>query len=424
MTARDSLAEAQLDPIENSFIPVHELDKPYPNRTAPMMNHAAELSPSPISVPSEIPRKSIRTAAMERKARLTSTSAEDGIPAISTSRTRHTKLWGSSVEGLETVGGRKGPQSKSGPSKASSYSDGTRAASDMFRWVKGELISEGVYGKTYLAMDATTGELITAKQADIPDRGAAVDEADRLGDPPQVSALEALKRESEILKDVNHPNVILYLGREETPKFFSVFMEYLPGGSVENLLRKYGWFEDTLVSTFIRQIVTGLEYLHSHGIVHGDLCARNILVGSDGTCKIANFEDSQLVSPSNEYGEAERVSLPRSTSLRPESAFYMAPELIRPRPEEGDPKGDIWSLGCVAVEMWTGERPWVGMDVETVLAKIDAKEISPIPARVQLSEPADDFRRRSFSYDLKERPSASELLKHPYLTHQAVFSET
>ncbi|KAI0668960.1 kinase-like protein [Trametes maxima] len=407
MTARDS-PEAQLDTIANPLIPVYDLDKPLPSRTAPADN-TAELSPSSIPAP-PTSRKSIRAVATDHKAaRLAGTPAEGGArPATSTSRIRHTKLWGSRLEGLETVGGREDPSWESGSLKASSHIGGK----PVFRWVRGKLIAEGVYGKTYLAMDATTGELIAAKQAAIPGPRAAINEADR---SRQLSAVEALKRESGILRDANHPNVILYLGREETPQSFSVFMEYLPGGSIKSLLQNYGRFEDTLVSTLIRQIVTGLEYLHSRGIVHGDLRAQNILIDSDGTCKIANFEDSRLISPSSdEFDKAESVSL-QSPSLRPESPFCMAPELVRPKPKVSDPKSDIWSLGCVTIEMWTGERPWAGMDVGTVLAKVSAKDIPPIPAGVQLSELADDFRRRCFCYDPNERPSASELLKHTYI---------
>ena len=86
----------------------------------------------------------------------------------------------------------------------------------IFRWVRGELIGKGTYGKVYLALNATTGEMIAVKQVEIPKT-----EADR-DDKRQVSVVEALKLESETLKDLDHPNIVQYLGFEQTPDFLSM----------------------------------------------------------------------------------------------------------------------------------------------------------------------------------------------------------
>ena len=91
--------------------------------------------------------------------------------------------------------------------------------------MRGELIGKGTYGRVYLALNATTGEMIAVKQVEIP-RTASDKEDSR-----QVTVVEALKSESETLKDLDHPNIVSYLGFEETPTFLSMCVElpsYLP----------------------------------------------------------------------------------------------------------------------------------------------------------------------------------------------------
>jgi serine/threonine protein kinase len=86
----------------------------------------------------------------------------------------------------------------------------------IFRWVRGEMIGKGTYGRVYLALNATTGEMIAVKQVEMP--RTASDKSDSR----QVSVVEALKLESETLKDLDHPNIVQYLGFEETPTFLSM----------------------------------------------------------------------------------------------------------------------------------------------------------------------------------------------------------
>jgi len=91
-------------------------------------------------------------------------------------------------------------------------------ATAIFKWVRGELIGKGTYGKVYVALNATTGEMIAVKQVEIPRT-----ENDR-NDSRQVTVVEALKLESETLKDLDHQNVVQYLGFEETPRYLSMLV--------------------------------------------------------------------------------------------------------------------------------------------------------------------------------------------------------
>src|SRR5258708_2141239 len=88
----------------------------------------------------------------------------------------------------------------------------------IFKWVRGELIGKGNFGRVYMALNATTGEMIAVKQVEIPRT------ASDKNDSRQVTVVEALKLESETLKDLDHTNIVQYLGFEETPNFLSMYV--------------------------------------------------------------------------------------------------------------------------------------------------------------------------------------------------------
>ncbi|ETW87393.1 hypothetical protein HETIRDRAFT_407058, partial [Heterobasidion irregulare TC 32-1] len=243
--------------------------------------------------------------------------------------------------------------------------------------------------------------MIAVKQVEIP--RTASDKSDSR----QVTVVEALKLESETLKDLDHPNIVQYLGFEETPTFLSIFLEYVPGGSVGSCLRKYGRFDEDVTKSFSAQILSGLEYLHSKNILHRDLKADNILVEQTGVCKISDFGISKRTDDVNEQAVLTAMQ---------GTVFWMAPEVVNIGKRGYNAKVDIWSVGCVVLEMWAGERPWRKEEAMAVIVKLyHQKQAPPIPSGITLSALADDFRRRCFAVNPDERPSAAELRKHPYL---------
>ena len=85
--------------------------------------------------------------------------------------------------------------------------------------------------------------------------------------------VEDLQREIDLMRTLKHPNIVQYLGAkvDNSKNILNIFQEWAPGGSISSLLKKFGPFSTTVVKTYLAQILKGLQYLHSHGILHRDI---------------------------------------------------------------------------------------------------------------------------------------------------------
>lgn len=262
------------------------------------------------------------------------------------------------------------------------------------KWVRGELIGKGKYGRVYLALDASSGEIMAVKQIEIP--------ADR---PGSRSLVAALKFESELLRKLDHVNIVKYIHFEKTETCANIFMEYVPGGTLSSSIKSFGPFSQNIAKFFIAQILNGLAYLHSHQVLHRDLKADNILVQNDGTCKISDFAISKHADNEGLVYTALQGSL-----------FWMAPEVINTKQQGYTTKVDIWSLGCLILEMWTDARPWKGLEAVSVMFNLyQGKQPPPLPTDISLTAVARDFCHKCFTLDPTARPSAVQLQDHPYV---------
>ncbi|VDB91575.1 unnamed protein product [Peniophora sp. CBMAI 1063] len=251
----------------------------------------------------------------------------------------------------------------------------------------------GPSSNVHLGMNSKTGELLAIKRVK-----SSVDSA----------AWSIINNDADILRDLDHPNVVQYLGSELASASFSFYMEYVPGGSLASLIRTYGSFEEPLASNCASQIACGLEYIHSRSIIHRSLNAKHILLGNDGTCKIANF-GAAVFHQEDEAHKPPALWDPYRTA--PE-AMYLGPRLY-------DCKIDIWSFGCVLLEMWTGERPWSGEPSRTVASKLHTgRQGPPIPAIVDHRRHALGLVKRCLAITPILRPSATDLRGHPYIVGQ------
>ncbi|KAI9882633.1 MAG: hypothetical protein M1823_005621 [Watsoniomyces obsoletus] len=274
---------------------------------------------------------------------------------------------------------------------------------DNLKWIRGALIGQGSFGSVFLALHTMTGELMAVKQVEMPsDSGTAMDHKKR-------AMVNVLKHEISLLREIQHPNIVQYLGSSSDDEHLNIFLEYVPGGSVAAMLTQYGPLREPLIRNFVRQILTGLAYLHGRDIIHRDIKGANVLVDNKGGIKISDFgiskrdEASSLLNSG--AGHKNRPSLQGSV-------FWMAPEVVKQTSYTR--KADIWSLGCLVVEMFTGNHPYPDCSQLQAIFKIGDSKASPtLPT--DASEEAKTFLRQTFEIDHNKRPSADELLLSPFL---------
>uniref|UniRef100_A0A7S4KXI6 Protein kinase domain-containing protein n=1 Tax=Guillardia theta TaxID=55529 RepID=A0A7S4KXI6_GUITH len=266
-----------------------------------------------------------------------------------------------------------------------------------FRWKKGELIGHGAIGKVYMGLNFETGEMMAVKQVDL---------GEHFG-PQAAEELKAMDQEIHIFSMISHPNLVRYYGMEKTSTQFFIFLEYVSGGSIATMLRKFGAFSEQMVSNFTAQIVDGLHYLHSQSICHRDIKAANILYSNDGVVKLADF------------GTAKKIAdvMNMSTGLKSlvGTPYMMAPEVIR---QTGHgPPADIWSLACVIWEMATTKHPFTQYtDRMVAMYNIAHAKAPPNPPET-LSEVAKDFVRKCMIIEAPRRASTKQLLEHPFIAN-------
>ena len=258
-------------------------------------------------------------------------------------------------------------------------------------WLVSEVLGEGSFGKVMLAANMDSGDLMAVKQ--IPVAGLPFQTANE--------RLRKVQKEVEILSQLNHKNIVRYLGTQRTQEYLYIFLEYIAGGSIASLLQKYGKLNENLIKVYTKQVLEGLEYLHSHNIIHRDIKGANVLVGKNGVCKVADF------------GAAKRI-LENKGQLRSLKGTinWMAPEVMK---QEGHGRfADIWSLGCLVVEMATGKPPWhyKTNPVSVFMHVCNTEELPRLP---DLSSEAKDFIFSCFRREPTERPNVCKLLKHRFI---------
>lgn len=315
--------------------------------------------------------KSIRDVVKDAYPHLAKNSMLERHPADKNIQTRDmvrrksTKMFGAKIEQIKPPRGSRLIQLDTIPQDNLPALPQRQAT---FKWVKGRLIGKGTFGRVYLGMNTTTGELLAVKQVEVKQSKAGQDK-DKLKE-----MVKALDGEIDTMQHLDHVNIVQYLGCERREYSISIFLEYISGGSIGSCLRKHGKFEEPVVSSLTRQTLSGLAYLHHEGILHRDLKADNILLDTDGTCKISDFGISKKTN--NVYGND-------ATNSMQGSVFWMAPEVVRSQGLGYSAKVDIWSLGCVVLEMLAGRRPWAKDEAIGAIYKLGSlNQAPPIPEDV------------------------------------------
>ena len=206
-------------------------------------------------------------------------------------------------------------------------------------------VGHGAMGVVYEAIDPNIGRRVALKTI----------RAGTLGTNAEDVA-KRFKNEVRAAGGLNHPNIVTVYDADEQNGILYLAMEFLEGATLDAVLRAQRTLKPDQAMDIVRQVCAGLEYAHSKGVVHRDIKPGNLMVSATGAVKITDF------------GIARTTDVMTMTGHVLGTPNYMSPEQVVGKTVDG--RSDLFSVGVVLYEMATGERPFDGQSVTTIMYKI------------------------------------------------------
>lgn len=260
-------------------------------------------------------------------------------------------------------------------------------------YLVGKMINKGSFAKVMEGLHIGTGEKVAIKVID--KKKARQDSY----------VLKNMKREPRIHQMVRHPNIVVLLETLETENSYYMAMELCAGGDLMDRICDRKRLEEREVRRYTRQILSAVDHLHKHGVVHRDLKIENFLLDEHNNIKIVDFGLSNTL-------KAESLS-PELLSTQCGSPAYAAPELLAHR--KYGPKVDVWSVGVSTFAMLTGTLPFTvePFNIKQLHQKMVNGEIGSIPSDV--SKGATAFVLSLLEPEPEKRPSVRAAMEDKWI---------
>merc|ERR1712137_1293605 len=248
-------------------------------------------------------------------------------------------------------------------------------------------IGEGAAGEVFLATDTRTNERVAIKKMQLNEE-----------------SLPLIVTEVDIMRSSNHPNIVNYIDSFLVDDQLWVAMEFMGGGCLTEVLDQYPkvLMAEPQMAHVAKETLECLVYIHNLHRIHRDIKSDNLLLGSDGSVKVADFGYAAQLTQKQQK---------RNTVVG--TPYWMAPELIRGY--DYGPKVDVWSLGVMMIEMAEREPPYMDLPPLRALFLITTKEFPGLKEPEKWSTQFADFVGQCLRKDTSDRPEAFELLHHPFL---------
>lgn len=258
----------------------------------------------------------------------------------------------------------------------------------------GQSLGEGAFAKVVMGLDRSTLEKFAVKIID-------KQSDDELG-------LQFVWRELNVMKSVNHPNIVRTYDIFDTKNRLYIVLEYMPGGTLGEILKKLGRFTEDQARPILKDILEGVAYLHDKSIVHRDLKLKNILCETKEMpvrVKLADFGLANFVG----VRTVSKVALQSQVG----SPHYVAPEVLREEPY--GPVVDAWAVGIILHIMLTRRYPFAGETIQETLELVCRGRFSlQGPEWDRISEEAKHLLGALLTEDPNERITARNALAHPW----------
>ncbi|KAJ9464175.1 Mitogen-activated protein kinase kinase kinase A [Diplonema papillatum] len=283
-------------------------------------------------------------------------------------------------------------------------------------WRSDKILGTGAWGAVRMGM-GEDGCLVALKTLKV-NKSAIVPSpsSPRARPCAQQQALDDILNEVAILSKLRHDHIVSYLSSSIVKHTIVICMEYMPGGSLQGLLEQFGILPLSSIRRYTKDILKGMHFLHANNVVHYDIKPGNVLLNTDGSCKIADFGTARL-EKDKDAGQLNRTYKARVNEIVG-TPLYMSPEACSG--SAGKPT-DVWGLGIVLCQISTGKFPFDisgtgGFNAAAFCRRLAADDVRPsIPSDELVGTEAVAFIKSCLQRDPVERPTVSTLLLHPFL---------